>query len=356
MHKTYKEKIRDYFINLGKHHRILLPVAVIGLAVTMLIIRLADYCKHGAKRFACILFVVCLFFMGNSFAFPYFNLDNGFVSEKSEPKMIAAQDSVMVLAKENSVAEGENLPGTENGADIDISEISTDSEYGNVVGNDVVSLEDILQNQENLGDLEKNETVEETQSVNFDKTDWRLILINKQHPISESYEFTLGNLSGSMQCDERIIEDLLLMMKAADKDGVKLVICSPYRDLAKQEKLFERKINAYIKAGYSYIDAYKLSSQAVTIPGASEHQVGLAVDLITPNYTVLDEGFENTDAGIWLKNHCAEYGFTLRYPKNKEYITSIEYEPWHFRYVGKEAASIMMNENLCLEEFWDIYM
>ena len=106
----------------------------------------------------------------------------------------------------------------------------------------------------------------------------------------------------------------------------------------------------------SYMEAYKISSQAVTVPGASEHQIGLAIDIVSDTYVTLDEGFADTDAGKWLEKHCAEYGFVLRYPKGKEHITSIEFEPWHFRYVGKDAAAIIMEEELCLEEFWDKYL
>ena len=99
------------------------------------------------------------------------------------------------------------------------------------------------------------------------------------------------------------------------------------------------------------MEAYKKASQIVTVPGASEHQIGLALDIISNDYTSLDEGFENTSAGKWLKEHSKEYGFILRYPKGKEFITGIDYEPWHFRYVGKEAATIIMDEGITLEEF-----
>ena len=216
-------------------------------------------------------------------------------------------------------------------------------------------------------DIPEEEAVEKTEEelysedplITFSKEDWKLVLINKQHPVPEDYAFTLGKIKtikGEMQCDERIVEELLAMMQAARNEGVNLAICSPYRDLNRQEVLFNRKIEAYMEKGMSYMDAYSLSSQAVTVPGASEHQIGLAIDIVSDTYLSLDEGFAETDAGKWLKEHCSEYGFILRYPKGKEYITSIEFEPWHFRYVGKEAAKIIMEEELCLEEFWDKYL
>lgn len=348
MHISFGERIKDFFIRLGKKHRILWPFAVVGLAITIFCMNFVLYIKHGTKRFLCVLVVLCSFIIGSSFSFPIFNMEDGFVSDKVENEEIAAADSYISLV-DDDLAIVVDL--------VDDSDAVPD-EHGELDDTQIVSLDDILENYSILNQepQSQDEDLELNAEGSFDKNDWRLILVNKQHPIPENYTFTLGKLSGYMQCDERIIDDLLLMMKRATEDGVHLVICSPYRDLSKQESLFERKIDAYMKKGYSYIDAYKLSSQAVTIPGASEHQLGMAVDLIADNYTLLDEGFENTAAGVWLYEHCAEYGFILRYPKGKEYITSIEYEPWHFRYVGREAANIIMSEGICLEEFWDRYL
>ncbi len=353
MHKKTHEKIRDYFINMGKRHRILLPIAVCGLFVTMFITDLFLYCSRSLKRFACASFVICCFFIGSSFAFPIFNQNNGFVSAPYDEGDIAAVNSNLdFIDEENSGPDGaqeaeESVDGS------DEENITVKDESGILLDSDLVYLDDMLD------DIETTEVVQddnEASDDSFSSDDWRLVLINKQHPIPEDYEFVLGTLSGSMKCDERIINDLLAMVKAAKYEEIKLVICSPYRDLDRQKMLFERKISSYIKKGYSYMDAYKLSSQAVTIPGASEHQVGLAIDIVTDNYTYLDDGFADTDAGKWLKDHCAEYGFILRYPKDKEYITGIEFEPWHFRYVGKSAARVIMDNGICLEEFWERYL
>ena len=104
------------------------------------------------------------------------------------------------------------------------------------------------------------------------------------------------------------------------------------------------------------MDAYKKTSQVITVPGCSEHEIGLALDITSDTYIPLLQGFAETEEGKWLAEHGHEYGFILRYPSGKEYITGIEYEPWHFRYVGREAAKIMHDENICLEEFWDKYL
>jgi D-alanyl-D-alanine carboxypeptidase len=159
-----------------------------------------------------------------------------------------------------------------------------------------------------------------------------------------------------MRCDERVISPLLEMMKAARKDGVSLIICSPYRDMDRQTMLFNNKVDKYMDAGMSYMEAYNYASQAVTVPGSSEHQIGLAIDIITDNYSSLDEGFANTAAGKWLAENSYKFGFVLRYPEGKEEITSIEFEPWHFRYVGVDAATVMTTNNICLEEFWSNFV
>ena len=227
---------------------------------------------------------------------------------------------------------------------------------------DKYSLSEILEESTEMEEEAELTDIPETENASkpvFSKDDWKLVLINKQHPIPDDYEFSLGNIKtikGTMKCDERIIDELLSMMQAAKKDGITLAICSPYRDLNYQEVLFNRKIEAYMKKGMSYMDAYIISSKAVTVPGASEHQIGLAIDIVSDEYVTLDEGFADTEAVRWLAEHSCEYGFILRYPAGKEYITSIEFEPWHFRYVGKDAAMVITGEGITLEEFWDKYL
>ena len=197
--------------------------------------------------------------------------------------------------------------------------------------------------------------VSTAQNTSFHKGDWNLILVNKQHPIPEDYTFTLGSITGYLKCDERIIPDLMDMLKQAKNDGISLEICSPYRTHEHQVELFQKKINRFMNKGYSYLEAYRLSSQAVTVPGTSEHEIGLALDIYAPDYKQLNAGFGDTEEGKWLAKHCSEYGFILRYPLGKEEVTGIEFEPWHFRYVGKAAAGIITEKQITLEEFITIY-
>ena len=226
-------------------------------------------------------------------------------------------------------------------------------------GNEMAGLDDLIASRE--GEVEVEEKQEETtpaeeivpETPQFNKSDWNLTLVNKTHTIPDDYTFTLGTIKGAMKCDERIIEPLTKMFKDAAEDGITLIVMSPYRDIALQEKLFERKMQRYIASGYSYMDAYKEASAVVTVPGTSEHQLGLALDIVCDYYTDLSAGFGDTEAGKWLRDNSYKYGFILRYPKEKEDITGIIYEPWHFRYVGVEAATIIHDKNICLEEFID---
>jgi len=366
MKRSYHERSKAFFINMGRRSRLLKGPAIIGLAVCMLLHKIFEYFRRGTKRFACAAFILLCFMVGNSFAYPVFQEESGFVSgseKDQEAAVVSGSDISLVDEQEVSYEDLEILE------DEDVLEGCGNVEFQGMDNVDKYSLDEILNMDDGEGrtdqimasgpEPDQEETETDTDTTVFSADDWKLVLINKQHSIPEDYTFTFGaikTIKGDMQCDERTIEELLAMMQAAKDDGVILEVCSPYRDLNYQEFLFNRKIKAYMPKGMSYIDAYSLASQTVTVPGASEHQIGLAFDFVSDTYITLDEGFAETSAGIWLKEHCCEYGFILRYPKEKEYITGIEFEPWHFRYVGREAATIIMEENLCLEEFWDKYL
>lgn len=182
------------------------------------------------------------------------------------------------------------------------------------------------------------------------RNDWRLILVNKQNPVPDHYSMTLVNMNGGMQVDQRIAADLADMLAAARDDHISLMIVSAYRSEERQTRLFNNKVKKYMNRGMSYMDAYAQASFSVTVPGTSEHQLGLALDIVTSGHTSLNEAFGDTEAGKWLNAHAPQYGFILRYPKGKEHITGITYEPWHFRYVGDYAEEIT-ESGLTLEEY-----
>lgn len=357
MKKNFSERVRDSLILLGRKNKIVKIPAVIALFFWLLLCSVCRYLQKGTKRFACVVFILGCFFLGNSFSFPVLFGGTGFLSEP-EIVTLAAMESDLSLV---SVDVPETLE-VEYLEDFEADEGYENSDLLDEENQEYFTLEELL--HENEGYIE---TVSNTPTdmdilyddVLFTEDDWRLILINKQHPIPSDYDFSLGNIKtykGIMQCDERIVDDLLGMMQGAAEDGIDLAIMSPFRDMNRQEVLFDRKIESYMRKGLSYMDAYIASCQTVTVPGASEHQIGLAFDIVCNDYITLDAGFGDTDAGKWLYEHCSEYGFILRYPLGKEYITGIEYEPWHFRYVGHEAATIIMDNQMCLEEFWDKYL
>ena len=201
-------------------------------------------------------------------------------------------------------------------------------------------------------DRAKRETVtEDKKKRKIDPDDWRLILVNKQNPIPDDYDAVMVPFRGGVTIREEIKEPLDTMFDAAALEGITLQACSGYRSHEHQQALFDRKIRTYTGQGLSYLDAFRIGSYSVIIPGTSEHELGMALDIVTPGYTSLNEGFANTDAGRWLKNNAFKYGFILRYPKGKEYITGIIFEPWHYRYVGKEAAADIRNMDITLEEY-----
>ena len=138
------------------------------------------------------------------------------------------------------------------------------------------------------------------------------------------------------------------MIQAAAEDGVDLMVCSAYRSIEKQQQLFDSSVQRYMAQGMTEEEAYAQTATETAIPGTSEHQTGLAADIVTPTHQTLDPEFADTDAGKWLSEHAHEYGFVQRYPEDKQDITKIIYESWHYRFVGKTHAKLMKESGLCL--------
>lgn len=182
-----------------------------------------------------------------------------------------------------------------------------------------------------------------------------ILLVNKENSLPSDYKPKLLTLpDGVNRAAEEAYEPLCRMLKAGQQEGLSFEICSSYRDVERQQELFEEDLDALMRAGYSYTEAYEEVAKETMPPGYSEHSTGLAFDIVALDYQMLDEGQEDTAENQWLQEHCAEYGFILRYPKGKEEITAINYESWHFRYVGEEAARYIMENNLTLEEYLEL--
>lgn len=201
-------------------------------------------------------------------------------------------------------------------------------------------------------------TTDENPGVNpdgsFDFSAWNLVLVNPDNPVPEDYPLKLEwvSLNGlDRQVNSLCAQPIRDMVNAAKADGITLYLRSTYRGIKLQTDSFNAKVNEYIGYGYSREEATKIAATIVAVPGTSEHHTGLAADITCPEFNRLNENFDKTEAYKWLYAHCAEYGFILRYAKDKTDITKIIYEPWHYRYVGKEAAKIIMSEGLAYEEF-----
>ena len=185
-----------------------------------------------------------------------------------------------------------------------------------------------------------------------------LILVNPWNYIPEDYLLELENVQGKYNMDIKAAESARKLVAAAKEAGFNMQLCSAYRTVEKSAELYARKVNQYIGYGYSEADAKVEAAKWVAPPGTSEHHTGLAMDLVSSDYwnyySDLEHDYEKFDSFKWLYEHCAEFGFILRYPKDKQDITGITYEPWHYRYVGVEAAKYIMENGLCLEEYLEI--
>lgn len=201
---------------------------------------------------------------------------------------------------------------------------------------------------------------EEATAMSAKDLPWNLVLVNHDHPLPDDYEpsalkdLPMGiytDTERAQQVDERAYDDLMDMLEAASEDNVGPFVCSSYRTFDYQQNLYDNRVAQAELEGYEGDEAEKEAAFWVAPPGTSEHHTGLAVDIVDASYTALDETQESTDAQRWLMEHCADYGFILRYPTDKSDVTGIGYEPWHYRYVGKEAARDITDSGLCFEEW-----
>lgn len=178
-------------------------------------------------------------------------------------------------------------------------------------------------------------------------SDWKLVLVNYDNKMPDHFDSKIITAFG-MQMDSRVVQPYTEMLAAAKKDGISLWISSAYRSPEKQQELFEQEVKNYSRNGVSEVEAIAKAEQSVARSGYSEHNTGLALDL-----NGVKENFGGTPASNWLEEHAADYGFILRFPKDKQEITKIKYEAWHYRYVGVENAKKMKEMNFCMEEYVD---
>lgn len=160
-----------------------------------------------------------------------------------------------------------------------------------------------------------------------------VLIVNKKHTLPSNY---------NPGTNKEAIEQFNKMQEKAFEEGIKLEIVSGYRSYELQERIYNKNVHIYGEK-----EANTFSAK----PGQSEHQTGLAFDI---NST--QDNFKDTIEGKWLAKNCYDFGFIIRYPKNKEHITGYIYEPWHIRYVGDKVAMEIKNRDICLEEYLNEYI
>lgn len=192
----------------------------------------------------------------------------------------------------------------------------------------------------------KAESATGSEDLASEDADWNLTLVNRWNPLPENYDIDLVEVPGGEKVDKRIYEPLMEMLEAAKEGNWNQlpVVVSGYRTQEKQQELYDEKIAEYRKQGYSKDEAVKQAEQWVAVPGCSEHQLGIAVDINGSTY----------DLYFWLKENSYKYGFIFRYPGGKTNITGTAEEVWHYWYVGVEAATEIYKQGLCLEEYLEI--
>ena len=202
------------------------------------------------------------------------------------------------------------------------------------------------------GSVARGKTTVDQRVHYFTSAGAKVVMANPWNFIPSDYAPDLVTAEYGYLVDASCKDALLEMLSDCRKAGLNPRITSAYRSHETQIELYNNKVYYYLDLGYSEADARKVASTIIAVPGTSEHELGLAVDLVDANYWVLDEAQEKTAAQKWLMEHCWEYGFILRYPNNKSDATGIIYEPWHYRYVGKELAKELQGSGLCLEEYF----
>ena len=178
--------------------------------------------------------------------------------------------------------------------------------------------------------------------------EWNLIVVNRWNELPEDYDVELTELSNGQMVDSRIYPYLQEMFDAARTEGVYPVVREGYRTAEEQQEILDDKIQNYINQGYSQVKAERTAKELVALPGTSEHQLGIAVDINADK-----SKSSNDEVYTWLAANAHNYGFILRYPQGKQEITGTSYEPWHYRYVGVDAAREIYERGICLEEYFE---
>lgn len=306
--------------------------------------RKSDSIKRRIKKvFICIIFAIGI---GGIVGLVKTNIEmkNNIRSLKNDYKALNSQLETMTQKYEETMSD-KNVSDIKNDEIIGEDGTASDKEefYDNQIAKKMHIFDDWTEGDEVT--VYKNTTIP-----------WYLHLVNYENPIAEDFQVELKEKNNVYVFDARASDALEEMIADAQAEGLNPLICSTYRTLEKQSQLFNDYLNRLLKEGYDYDSAFKKVKHTNATPGNSEHHLGLAADIISKGYGILDEKQETTQEFKWLAANCTNYGFILRYPKAKYDITGIDYEPWHFRYVGKAAAKYITENKLTLEEYLDEYV
>ncbi len=276
-------------------------------------------------------------------------------------KLIVVCFCIVVLASTTltGILIGRSMSWRDVPVETERRETPTESETEIEAETDVLSSETVAEEETEVPETEAETEPAETtvrRKLREQPEDWNLILVNVWNKVPEGFDVKLTGLNNGHSVDSRAYPDLQDMMDDAREAGLYPILCSSYRTTEKQQSLFDNQVNKYLNQGYSQLAAEAEAGKWVAVPGTSEHQTGLAVDIVALDYQLLDENQENTPEQKWLMENSYKYGYILRYPSEKSDLTGIHYEPWHYRYVGKDVAQILHDEGICLEEYLADYM
>lgn len=216
--------------------------------------------------------------------------------------------------------------------------------------------EDLIE-EASLEDQEHQERIDQLpEDAHTD--DWNLILVNNWMALPENFDVELAEVDNEQLIDERIVDAWNDWKQAAEEAGHNLFFASGYRSVERQTNNYNNRIQSYIQEGYSEEEAIELTEEYIAIPNHSEHHTGLALDIVDQNWIAAGHGlvpeYDTQESQQWLVETMQDYGFVLRYPEGKEELTDINYESWHFRYVGAENAAFMVEYDLVLEEYYEL--
>jgi D-alanyl-D-alanine carboxypeptidase len=240
---------------------------------------------------------------------------------------------------------------------------TTPSQTASTPTNSVVTTGGTASGTEKTDEILIITTAEETEGTDeLADNEWALYLVNNQNGLPEDYDSTLEDEIGltlvfsdyrDYYFDSRAAPYLIKMLEDSAEDGVNLYIVSTYRTQEYQQNNLDSSVADRMNGGMDYDTAYADALESVALPGHSEHNAGLAADIMTPTYTSMDDdGFKDTDEYEWLIKNAHKYGFILRYPEGKKDVTGIIYEPWHYRFVGVYHATKIAESGLALEEYY----